>query len=180
HVAVRAVGEARADDELLLARGIIQDARRRRHDQPNESGHASRVGPDTLGHPVAEDAVADAVLPHPLAALVGHPAGPLQEDQARLGLERVGAPGAALARQGLEVEGRIVAAQAEPEAVLARGSAMAGTLVAAGLGQRGQDLVGELNGSRRPGLANPDARLRLARSDPHENLSPTVATRLDP
>ena len=131
HVAGRAVGETRPDDELLLARGIVQDARRGRHDQPDQRGRVRGIGPDALGHPVAEDAVADAVGPHPLAALVGGQAGPLQEDQARLGLERVGAPGAVLARQGLEVEGRVVAAQAEPEAVLARGSAVAGTLVAA-------------------------------------------------
>ena len=60
---------------------------------------------------------------------MGDTAGPLQEDQARLGLERVGAPGAVLAGQGREVEGRVVAAQAEPEAVLARGRAVAGPLL---------------------------------------------------
>ena len=46
-------------------------------------------------------------------------------------------------RQGHEVEGRVVAAQAETEAILARGSAVACTLVATGLRQRGQDLVSE-------------------------------------
>ena len=46
-------------------------------------------------------------------------------------------------REGREVEGRIVAAQAETEAVLARGSPVACALVATGLRERGQDLVSE-------------------------------------
>ena len=44
HVAGRAVGEAGPDDELLRVRGIVQDARRRRHDQPDERGVSGGSG----------------------------------------------------------------------------------------------------------------------------------------
>ena len=60
HVAGRAVGEPGPDDELLLARGIVQHARRGRHVQPDQRGRVRGIGPEPLGHPVAEDAVADA------------------------------------------------------------------------------------------------------------------------
>ena len=66
---------------------------------------------------------------------------------------------APFSRQGLEVEVRIVAAQAEPEAILARGSAVACTLVAAGLRQRGQYLVCELDRIRLLDVADLNDRL---------------------
>ena len=180
HVAGRPVGETCPDDELLLASGILEYASRGRHDQPHQRGRVRGVGSDTRGHPVAEDSVTDVVGPHAPAPLVGGYAGPLQEDQARLGLERIGAPGAVLAGQGLEVEGRIVAAQTEPESVLARGRAVAGPLVAARLGQRGQNLVLELDGMRLPGVADLDHRLHLARPEAYADLGLAVAARLDP
>src|SRR5690606_30207723 len=92
----------------------------------------------------------------------------------------VGAPGAGLAGESRVVEGGVVPAQAEPEAVLAGGGAVAGAHAAPRLGQRGQDLVLELDGVRRVGVADPDDRLRLARPETHAHLGLAVPARLDP
>ena len=81
-----------------------------------------------VGDPAAEDAVFARADGEALAAFVGTTAGRLEEHQAVVGVQPVGAAGERVARQDGEVEVGVLAAEGELEAVLAVLVAVAGAL----------------------------------------------------
>src|SRR5260370_20073603 len=96
---------------------------------------------------------------------MGDSAQGLQHDQARLGVLPVGAATEDVPRQLKVVSRRIVAAQAELEAVLARGRAVTGARVATADVESGDDLAAEA------------VRLRLVQSPHHDRPPPPLPAR---
>ena len=143
HVAGTAVGEDGPHaqrhavgrfDQHLLARADFEAA---------QHGAARRVGPQAAGDPVAQEAVFQGADVEALAALVRHRGGGLEQNEALLGPQPVGAAAEGVAAEGEEVEVGALAAQREFEAVLAVLVAVAGAHVAAGPRQHRHDLVAE-------------------------------------
>ena len=100
------------------------------------------------GDPFGEDRVLGRIDVEPLAALVRHGAGRLEQQQAAAGIARHDPPAQRAARDGESVALVIVAAQRELEAALAGRRAVAGAGIAAGLREDRLDVVAEAPGER--------------------------------
>src|SRR5262245_44439269 len=92
------------------------------------------------GDPGAEDAVLPGVFRDADAALVGHAAGGLEQQQGVVRVDRVEPAAEDLAGQGGEVPGGVVAEQRQAEAALALEGAVAGAVRAAALPEPAHDV----------------------------------------
>ena len=99
----------------------------------------------------------------------------LAEDQAGVGGERVDPPAAGLAAEGEVVLVGQVAAEAEPEAPLAGGRAVAGAHVAAGLAEGGDHVAAEAHRRRLLHPLDLDRRLDLDAPPPGHDRGRAVA-----
>ena len=123
------------------------------------------------GDPVADQRQSELFGAEPLAPFMRDHAAALLHDQAGFGVARVGPPAGGVASQ-IEVVGRQVEPWgAEPEAVLARGRAVAGAGVAARGVHGGDDLAAEAD---RVGTIEPGDRHGHAHSRPPSRIASVV------
>ena len=154
-VARGAVVELGGDHELLVQGPGRREPLGREDPERPDPGRRGPIIAATRGDPAQQGLGLDRSAGKPQAALVGYAGRRLQEGQAPLRRQAVDAPAELVVGQRLEIEVRIVAPQAEPEAALAAQVAVAGPHVAAGLRKQRDDVGAE---ARRPMLRRVDRR----------------------
>ena len=117
HIARGTIGVGRHNAHLLPGPDLLND---RIDGLDFDLGHTRRfeIELGSLGDPLPQDAVLDAVLLHDLPADMRHSSGRLEQHEAVVGRGQVHAPRPVVVGQGPQVVDRVVPAQRELEPVL--------------------------------------------------------------